>query len=668
MGSFRQFARVCSKQKINPAKYTAELAEHLNAHFAARPGGLVTKAAGVGPYLNLFLNRAEVFKLVVATVLEQKEKFGRTAKWAGKKVVIEHTSNNPNSPLHIGNLRNVMVGAHSAELFKAVGATVEQRFYVNDLGAQIGLTALGYTKVYALLEPTMKIDHWIGSMYAIMNTLDQLQRAGIDIHETLAAFQAGEAAVEQFQAKAVAAAGGDEKRLAGTKEYLDIFADLFRREGYEKLLPTVVASLEGTPSIFKSAGELNLAYERQEEWAVKIFRKMVVDCLTGVQETLSIYNVRHDAFDFESELGWDGSNKKFLDIMKSSAYFVPQTQCNEEGKPQGAYMNMDMYIADQKLPTGKKGYQKDYPNFYVLRPDGSTLYTFRDVVYSFKKCHGADLVLNVIAFEQNLAQQKVALAMAMMNPALVGRQFHLGYEIVKLTTGKMSGRRGRYLLADDLYTQLKDVIREKMAAKYKEKGTAMPQEEFDAITHEVSTASMKYALLSASCATKINFDIAKVTDFEDASAPFILYNCTRLYSLLNKYEAGVKAGEPGYPGLPALDQVDFSLLDDQREWEMLLDFVLPYASMLNDSTCPTIPAPPQLPTVATHRICEFLNFFVRALSSYYGPSGVRILPSPDGSGRGGGDAMLARIYLCQAFRQVIDNGLRLLMMEPLTRM
>ena len=94
---------MCSKQKINPAKYTAELAEHLNAHFAARPGGLVTKAAGVGPYLNLFLNRAEVFKLVVATVLEQKEKFGRTSKWAGKKVVIEHTSNNPNSPLHIGN-------------------------------------------------------------------------------------------------------------------------------------------------------------------------------------------------------------------------------------------------------------------------------------------------------------------------------------------------------------------------------------------------------------------------------------------------------------------------------------------------------------------------------------------------------------------------------------
>ena len=42
------------------------------------------------------------------------------------------------------------------------------------------------------------------------------------------------------------------------------------------------------------AGKLNLAYERQEEWAIKIFRKMVCDCLTGVQTTLSTYGVQHD--------------------------------------------------------------------------------------------------------------------------------------------------------------------------------------------------------------------------------------------------------------------------------------------------------------------------------------------------------------------------------------
>lgn len=94
---------------------------------------------------------------------------------AGKKVIIEHTSSNPNGPLHIGNLRNVMLGAHLSKLLEAVGYDVRQHFFVNDLGAQIGLTALGYSKIYASVQPKLKIDQWIGMIYACMNTLSELQ-------------------------------------------------------------------------------------------------------------------------------------------------------------------------------------------------------------------------------------------------------------------------------------------------------------------------------------------------------------------------------------------------------------------------------------------------------------------------------------------------------------
>ena len=73
-----------------------------------------------------------------------------------------------------------------------------------------------------------------------------------------------------------------------------------------------------------------------------------------------------------------------------------------------------------------------------------------------------------------------------------------------------------------------------------------------------------------------------------------------------------------------------------------------------------------------HKICDFLNFFTRTLSAYYGPSGVRILPSKQdmesGIPEATAAAMHARIHLCGAFKQVIDNGLRLLMIEPLERM
>ena len=236
-----------------------------------------------------------------------------------------------------------------------------------------------------------------------------------------------------------------------------------------------------------------------------------------------------------------------LEIMKNSDYYVPQTQCNDKGVPQGAYLDMSGFIADQGLKTGKGGYQKEYPLLYVLRPDGSTLYTYRDIVYSFKKAASSDLILNIICSEQELAQQKVSLGMMMMNPEMKGRQYHLSYDLVKLTTGKMSGRRGRYLLADDLYDDLKAVIREKMAAKFKEKGEDVSPELFEQVTHEVSTAAMKYALLSVGCLTQINFDIAKITDFEDASAPFILYNSTRVASVVRKFEAKVGDGKVPAP-------------------------------------------------------------------------------------------------------------------------
>ena len=90
-------------------------------------------------------------------VLKLGPKFGHIDLHAGQRVVIEHTSANPNAPLHIGNLRNVMIGAHLANLMKAVGYDVKQHFYVNDLGAQIGLTALAYSKVYHAQKPLMKV-------------------------------------------------------------------------------------------------------------------------------------------------------------------------------------------------------------------------------------------------------------------------------------------------------------------------------------------------------------------------------------------------------------------------------------------------------------------------------------------------------------------------------
>lgn len=296
------------------------------------------------------------------------------------------------------------------------------------------------------------------------------------------------------------------------------------------------------------------------------------------------------------------------------------------------------------------------------------------MVYSLKKASSADLVLNIICSEQDLAQQKVALAMSMLNPALAGRQYHASYDLVRLPTGRMSGRRGRYLLADDLYDELREVIRSTMREKYAANGESVDDAFLDAVTHEVSTAAMKYALLSVSCQMPISFDIKKVTSFEDASAPFILYNSTRLASVTRKFQAGVLTG--AYPPLPALEDLAstaFAPLTDQREWELLMEFVLPFASMLKTAALPALPRPPALPDYGTHKVCDFLNMFTRALSTYY--AGVRILPMlKDANGQPMPptpevvNAMHMRVHLCATFKQVIDNALILLGINPLQKM
>jgi arginyl-tRNA synthetase len=181
-----QWSKFCAKRKLIAQKYVEDLVLMIQKEIERDDAGgndskfsLIQRVEAVGPYMNIFVKRAKVFKLAINAIIEQGEKYGETNAGKGKKVIIEHTSSNPNAPLHIGNLRNVMIGAHLARVMKACGCEVTEAFYVNDLGAQIGLTALAYSRIYTKIKPTMKIDQWIGAMYAVMNTCQELQQVGV---------------------------------------------------------------------------------------------------------------------------------------------------------------------------------------------------------------------------------------------------------------------------------------------------------------------------------------------------------------------------------------------------------------------------------------------------------------------------------------------------------
>jgi len=101
----------------------------------------IREVAIAGPgFINFFQNDAAASS-VVATVLEQGEKFGTSSKGAGQRWQVEYVSANPTGPLHVGHGRGAALGATMANMLSAIGFDVQREYYVNDAGRQMDILA-----------------------------------------------------------------------------------------------------------------------------------------------------------------------------------------------------------------------------------------------------------------------------------------------------------------------------------------------------------------------------------------------------------------------------------------------------------------------------------------------------------------------------------------------
>jgi arginyl-tRNA synthetase len=118
-----------------------------------------------GPYINFFINYDNFSKLVLDSIGED---YGQLED-KNKKIILEHTSANPNGPLHIGHVRNAIIGDSLARILRSAGYNVETQYYVNDMGRQIGIIAWGLLNFDFKIEEKEKVDHEIGKIYFQIN-------------------------------------------------------------------------------------------------------------------------------------------------------------------------------------------------------------------------------------------------------------------------------------------------------------------------------------------------------------------------------------------------------------------------------------------------------------------------------------------------------------------
>ena len=150
--------------KKSPEQTGMEIGAYLQQHIDAISGYNVIKG-----FLNISLSDAYWITMLNETILQ--EGFGQFAK-NGKKLMVEYSSPNTNKPLHLGHIRNNLLGYSVAEILKAYGYEVVKANLVNDRGIHICKSMLAWQRFGNGETPAsaaMKGDHLVGKYYVVFD-------------------------------------------------------------------------------------------------------------------------------------------------------------------------------------------------------------------------------------------------------------------------------------------------------------------------------------------------------------------------------------------------------------------------------------------------------------------------------------------------------------------
>jgi arginyl-tRNA synthetase len=580
-----------------------DLAEHLVKAIDKSRFILVEKVSSAGGgYVNFHVDFAKFSKVALNSVRKLDAEYGFIKTEKPLKIIVEHTSANPLHPITVGTARNPVLGDTIARLLTSRGHTVHRHFYIDDVGRQSSVIAYGYEKL-GKPKPDEKPDEYIGKIYTITSCFVEINRLKRELE----------------RAKTVAA---DEETLKFTRElddWMAVAADLKGR--YPELFETLLTRIGEDENPETAIKILNQAYEAADKKAKALVRTVSELCLEGFRETLGKIGVVIDSWDWESDLVWSGRVEEVLRQLKKSRFTHAE----------GGVLEFDAERVVRELGLWQRlGLREghDIPSLTLVRADGTTLYTTRDVAYTLLKFEKAEKVINVIGMEQSLAQLQLRIALhALGYGKCADSLVHFAYNLVTFPGYKMSSRRGRYITLDE-------VLDEAVKRAYEEVSKRSPElsnGEKQKIADFVGKGAVRYALVEVDTSKPVMFTWDRVLNFERNSAPYIQYTHARACSILRK--AARNPAEPAY---------------EQLKEDLEREMIITLASFPDTFVEATEYLKPNL-------IADFANSLADKFNTFY--SARERFPVINAKPRGLSDARLA---LTDSVKIVLRNALNLI--------
>lgn len=525
------FGELSSSISFELAKQTGakplEVAEQVKKAIDLSKLSLVDAVKVAGGYVNFYADFAKFAALTISSIRKLDGEYGCVKTDDPKKIIVEHTSVNPIHPIHIGQARNPVLGDTFARLLAAQGHKVSRHYYIDDVGRQSAVIAYGYEKL-GRPKPEGKPDHFIGAVYAVTSCIMEINRLKKEIQK------AEKTSSEELS-----------KMQTDLADWTSVATDLEGR--FPKLFNQLLREISKDENTESKVENLIHRYEADEKEAKQLLREVCQLCLGGFRETLKRAGIVFDAWDWESDFVWNGDVSRALKTLMETPYVFQA----------GEVLEFDAEKAAADLGLKEKfGLREDYavPSLTLVRANGTTLYTTRDIAYSLWKFQNAEKVINVVGTEQKLPQLQLKLALhALGHGRLADNLVHFAYNLVSLPGYKMSSRRGRYFTLDE-------VLDEAISRAYEEVSERSPhlaEKEKKQISEAVGIGAVKYALVEVDPIKPVVFTWDRVLDFEKNSAPYIQYSYARARSILRKADREI-------------EKPDCSLLKEPIEHDVIL--------------------------------------------------------------------------------------------------
>jgi arginyl-tRNA synthetase len=496
-------------------KAPRKIADEIVAEMPLPEGFAKFEVAGAG-YINARLDRTRAAALVASNCCGKAAGLG--------KVMVEHTSINPNKAAHIGHLRNSILGDTLVRLLRAAGYAVDVQNYIDNTGVQVADVVVGFAQIAKKSKAEIveliggsegRFDYYCWDLYAKVSRWYEEDKERLAARrDTLHLLEIGgneTAEIAQMISMAVL------RRHLETMQRLDIEYDFLPQE-------SDILHLQFWAKAFELLKEKKVLYFEE----------------AGKNKGCWVMTRPGQTKDDGVEAGPDEDAKV---IVRSNGTV--------------GYVGKD--IAYHMWKFGLLGLDFGYRKFYEYS-DGRPVWIScdpKDSEAGHPHFGGVGAIYNVIDARQSDPQETVKQAILLMGHAEeAARYTHFSYEMVALTPRcamelgymvseedqvrsyiEVSGRKGFGVKADDLLDKLIEAAKSEVDSRHGELSEAERRE----IATQIAIGALRYFMLKFTKQSVIAFDFREALSFEGETGPYVQYAVVRATNIFRK--AGVAPEE-----------------------------------------------------------------------------------------------------------------------------